>query len=315
MRDNKKICIVIPCYKASKSIKNVIDSIPDYVDLILVVDDFCPEKSGQIVERLKNEKIIIIYNSKNEGVGGATIKGFEKSIELKIDYTIKMDADGQMDSNYLYSLLKPLINDQCDFTKGNRLYYPKELKKMPIVRLFGNSILSFFVKFSSGYWDISDTTNGYIALKNEELKKIDLESLSKNYFFEINLLIESNIKNLVIKEVMMPSIYNDEKSNLKIKNIIITFPFLLLKGLIKRIFFKYFIYDFNIASVYIISGIPLFFFGVIYGTLNWIHNSKMNHLTPTGTIMISLLCIILGFQLLLQSITIDVMSTPKKKNE
>jgi len=182
-----------------------------------------------------------------------------------------------------------------------------------MIRLFGNSILSFFVKFSSGYWDISDTTNGYIALKNEELRKIDLDSVSKNYFFEINLLIESNIKNLVINEVKMPSVYNDEKSNLKIKNIIITFPFLLLKGLVKRIFFKYFIYDFNIASVYIISGMPLFLFGIVYGIINWIHNSKMNYFTPTGTIMISLLSIILGFQLLLQAISIDVMSTPKKK--
>jgi hypothetical protein len=232
---------------------------------------------------------------------------------MKMEYTIKMDADGQMDPNYIYPLIMPLIEDKCDFSKGNRLYYPKELKKMPMIRLFGNSILSFFVKFSSGYWDISDTTNGYIALKNEELRKIDLDSVSKNYFFEINLLIESNIKNLVINEVKMPSVYNDEKSNLKIKNIIITFPFLLLKGLVKRIFFKYFIYDFNIASVYIISGMPLFLFGIVYGIINWIHNSKMNYFTPTGTIMISLLSIILGFQLLLQAISIDVMSTPKKK--
>ena len=313
MKNNKKICVVIPCYKASNFIIKVINSIPDYVDLIIVIDDLCPEKCGKIVEKLNNDKIIIIFNSKNEGVGGATIKGFEKSIEMKMDYTIKMDADGQMDSNYIYPLIMPLIEDKCDFSKGNRLYYPKELKKMPMIRLFGNSILSFFVKFASGYWDISDTTNGYIALKNEELKKIDLDSISKNYFFEINLLIESNIKNLVINEVKMPSIYNDEKSNLKIKRIIITFPFLLLKGLVKRIFFKYFIYDFNIASVYIISGMPLFFFGIVYGIINWMHNSKMNYLTPTGTIMISLLSIILGFQLLLQAISIDVMSTPKKK--
>jgi hypothetical protein len=186
---------------------------------------------------------------------------------------------------------------------------------MPKIRLFGNSLLSFFVKFSSGYWEISDPTNGYIAISGSTLKLIDLDNLSKGYFFEIKLLIEANIKNLVIEEIKMPARYHGEISSLNISKTLLVFPFLLIKGLYKRILYKYFIYSFNLGSIYLLFGLPLFIFGVIFGIFNWCKYSNLNSFTPTGTIVISLLTIILGFQLLIQAITYDVISSPKNKHD
>ena len=136
-----------------------------------------------------------------------------------------------MAPEYILPLIEPLLYSNFDYAKGNRFYFSRELNSMPKWRLFGNSILSFFVKFSSGYWNISDPTNGFIALSKNMLQLIDFNSINKGYFFEINLLLEANLKNLVLCEVSMPSNYGDEKSSLKLYKIVIDFPYLLLKSL------------------------------------------------------------------------------------
>ena len=51
MKSNKKIAVVIPCYKVSKQIKEVVYSIPEFIDHIIVVDDACPEYSGNIAKK------------------------------------------------------------------------------------------------------------------------------------------------------------------------------------------------------------------------------------------------------------------------
>lgn len=310
---DKTITIVIPCYKVKGYILEVINSVPDFIDYIIIVDDQCPEKTGLYVNSLKYSNVEVIFNYENRGVGGATVVGFKRAIEINSDIIVKMDGDNQMDTNYLSELIVPIINNECDYSKGNRFHHFSELLKMPKIRLFGNSLLSFFVKFSSGYWEISDPTNGYIAISGSTLKLIDLDNLSRGYFFEIKLLIEANIKNLVIEEIKMPARYDGEISSLNISKTVLVFPFLLLKGLFKRILYKYFIYSFNLGSIYLLFGFPLFLFGVIFGILNWYKYSSLNSFTPTGTIVISLLTIILGFQLLIQAITFDVISSPKNK--
>jgi hypothetical protein len=309
----KKISIVIPCFKVLKHIEDVLNKIPSFIDNVIVIDDCCPEQTGHFVNSLDYKNVEVIFNDVNSGVGGATILGFKRAIEINSDVIVKMDGDNQMDPFYLIELIEPIVNKDCDYTKGNRFHHFSELLKMPKIRLMGNSILSFCVKFSSGYWEISDPTNGYIAFSGSTLKLIDLDNLNKGYFFEIKLLIEANIKNLVVEEIKMPARYEGESSSLSISKIVLVFPFLLLKGLYKRIIYKYFIYSFNIGSIYLLFGLPLFIFGIIFGVFNWVKYSSIDAFTPTGTIVISLLTIILGFQLLIQAITFDVISSPKKK--
>lgn len=311
---NIKKAIVIPCYRVSSILCDLIKDIPENkVDYIIVVDDGCPNRSGDLAKNLKKKNCTVIYHKKNQGVGGAVISGYRKALELGCDIIVKMDGDGQMAPSFLGKLIAPLTDDTVDYTKGNRFNCIDVFKKMPKVRLLGNSILSFIIKLVSGYWDIMDPTNGYTAIHRRVLEKIDLDKMSKGYFFEINMLIELNITNAVVRDVPIPVRYNREGSSLSILKVLIGFPPKLLKGFLKRIFMKYYIYDFNMASVYILFGVPLFLIGIVFGIREWMNSIITGQVRSAGTIMFAALPIIISFQMLLQAISIDIQKTPQRR--
>lgn len=317
MAEENKTAVVIPSYKVAKHIKDVLAGIPNNIDYIIVVDDKCPQNSGKIAEEIaiKDPRIHLVYHKKNGGIGTAVISGYKKALELNVDYIVKMDGDGQMNPNFIEKLLKPLIKNKADYTKGNRFKEPAYLKNMPRIRLLGNSMLSFLLKVCSGYWNIMDPTNGFTAIRTDMLKKFKFEKLSKRYFFESDMLIHLNIYNGVVKDIPMPAIYGDEDSSLHIGKILLRFPFQLKHRFIKRILYKYFFFDFNMGSVYTLVGIPMFFFGSIFGIYRWIYGVVHNEVNSTGTVMLAILPIILGIQFILQAIQIDINSVPKKKDE
>jgi len=313
MFNNQKIAVVIPAYKATAHLEQVIKGLPEIVDHIIVVDDKCPQNSGKIALNLQREdqRIIVIFHNENQGVGGAVVTGYKKALELDCDVVVKMDSDDQMDASYLPDLIKPLVEKQADYAKGNRFVDFKALRSMPGLRLFGNSILSFLVKACSGYWNMMDPTNGYTAISKCALQKINLDKVSKRFFFETDMLIRLNIQNTIVKDVPIPARYGNEKSTLSIRSTLFRFPFLLIKGLTKRFILKYLIYDFNMASVYIITGTPMLLWGIFYGLYKWVENTINHVATPTGTIMLSVLPLILGTQFVIAAINIDINSTPK----
>ena len=310
--DDAKTAVVIPAYRVADSLNNVVLSIPDIIDYIIVVDDNCPSLSGKHAEKLDRKNLVVLYHDRNQGVGGAMKTGYKKALDLGCDIVIKVDGDGQMDTAYLSALIEPLVKNKADYAKGNRFFDFTALKSMPKSRLFGNSILSFLVKMASGYWNVIDPTNGFTAIHRRALEKIKLDKLSQGYFFESDMLIHLNLVNAVVEDVYIPARYGNERSSLNITKSIFQFPPKLLKGLAKRIFFKYFIYDFNMASVYILIGSPLFLVSTIWGTLEWIESALTGEPRTAGTIMLIALPIIISFQMLLQAIHIDIHSIPKK---
>jgi dolichol-phosphate mannosyltransferase len=311
-----EIAIVIPYYNASNQIVKVIYGIPEYINYVILVDDCSKEPLP--IHDIKliinpNIKLIIINSPKNLGVGGATKLGFQKSLDLNAKITIKVDADNQMDLAYLPALINPLLKNKADFSKGNRFRDLKALKKMPVIRRFGNLILSFLIKAATGYWNVFDPTNGYFAIKNSFIQDLELSKLSNRYYFETSLLSELYFLKARILDVAMPSIYNDEKSNMALWKMPFLFSRKLVVTLFKRVLKEYFLYNFNIASLFISLGLPLFLFGIIFGTNSWVYYSNQNKFAPTGTIMITTLSIILGFQLLLQAVQFDITNSPKSK--
>ena len=186
----KKLCIVIPCYKVSEHIITVLRNIPsENINFIYVVDDDCPEFSGKIVENyvLANniKKIVVLKNKKNLGVGGATKRGYVEALKDNNDIIIKMDGDDQMDPNKINNLLKPLLNDEFDFAKGNRFFNLNDVGKMPKIRIFGNVLLSFFCKLSTGYWNTFDPTNGFTAINSKVARLIPFNKVSDNFFLKL----------------------------------------------------------------------------------------------------------------------------------
>ncbi|MBC8468067.1 MAG: glycosyltransferase family 2 protein [Planctomycetes bacterium] len=307
-----KIAVIVPCYRVSGTIEEVISILPNMIDHIIVIDDACPDNSGRFVEGLGYDKVDVIYHKRNQGVGGAVMTGYLKAMELGCDIVVKMDGDGQMDPAYLCDLIEPLKKNEADYTKGNRFVDFKMLRTMPKVRLLGNNILSFFEKVFSGYWHIMDPTNGYTAIHRNILEKLDLSKIARGYFFESHMLLHLNLINAVVKDVPIPARYGTENSSLNICKTLISFPPRLILGLFKRIFLKYFIYDFNMASVYLVLGIPLFLWGIGFGLYHWLDSAFSGNPKTAGTIMVAALPLILSVEMLLQAVNIDIQNTPRR---
>ncbi len=310
MQSENKIAVIIPYYNASKHIELVVKKLPDFICKIYIVDDCSLEPLPKSVsENFSN--VEVIKQEKNLGVGGATKAGFKKAISDQIDIVVKVDADDQMDTNYIESLINPLISNKSGYAKGNRFRDFKALKKMPFTRKLGNLMLSFLTKAATGYWNNFDPTNGFFAVKTSLLKELSFEKISNRYYFETSLISQLYFQDTIIKDVAMPAIYGDEKSNMNVWKMPFVFIPKLIKTFIQRIFKTYFIYDFNMSSIYMLLGFPLFIFGIFYGIYTWWFYSSQAIFTPTGTIMLITLTIILGFQLLLQAIHYDIIRAPK----
>jgi len=310
MLNQNKIAVVIPYYNASQHIVSVLVKLPKIIDTIYIIDD-CGNQTlpQQVLETFQN--VVYIKNDNNLGVGGATKTGFKAAIADKIDIVVKVDADDQMDTSYIEDLIKPLINNQADYSKGNRFRDFKALKAMPLTRKVGNLGLSFLTKAATGYWNNFDPTNGFFAVKTETLEKLDFDNIANRYYFETSLIAELYFQESRIKDISMPAIYGDEKSSMSVWKMPFVFLPKLFKTFIKRIIKSYFIYDFNMSSIYILFGLPLFLFGLIYGLYTWWFYSSQSIFAPTGTIMLVTLTIIIGFQLLLQAVHYDITKAPK----
>ncbi len=307
----KKVAVIIPSYRVKNKILSVLEDIPEYVDQIFVVDDKCPEKTGEFVASKNIDRVSVLFHDENQGVGGAVISGFKRALELQCDYFVKVDGDGQMDPKAIEQFLERL-DLGSDYVKANRFQDFVALRKMPKIRLFGNSVLSFWVKAASGYWNVMDPTNGYVAVNKKTLSRLQLDKISKDYFFEIDMLINLNIVGACVEDIPLSAKYEDEQSSLSITKTLRSFPQKIMKGLLKRVFLKYYIYDFNMLSLYLLFGLPLFFFGILWGGVHWIDSIVTKTPKPTGTVMIAVLCVVMGFQLLLQAINIDIFSGRKK---
>ena len=185
MVSGSEIFIIIPAYYAKETIQTVLESIPDFVHTIIVVDDCSPDNTTEIVKRCQqiDSRIVLVRHDRNQGVGGAVQTGYLLALEKGANVIVKMDSDGQMSPAYLQKLIDPIIAGDTDYTKGNRFLHEKELMRMPIMRRTGNLSLSFLTKMASGYWNIFDPTNGYTAISAEATRTLNFERLSKGFFF------------------------------------------------------------------------------------------------------------------------------------
>lgn len=305
------IVVVIPCYKVTPHIAQVINGIGDEVGKILVIDDKCPDESGKLVmDTVDDPRVEVIFRSENGGVGAAVKTGYKRAIALDADVVVKLDGDGQMDPALIPSFVSPILRGEADYTKGNRFFEVDVVNRMPVVRLLGNAILSFMTKLSSGYWNIFDPTNGYTAISGKLLSYLLLDKIANRYFFESDMLFRLNTIRAVVVDIPMNAIYGDEKSNLSVSHAIPVFLKNNLKNFGKRMFYNYFIRDFNYASIQLLAGSILTLFGFIYGGTNWVSHVQQGTLASAGTVMIAGLTFIVGVQMLLGFLQFDMTNVP-----
>jgi glycosyltransferase involved in cell wall biosynthesis len=310
MYKGKKIAVVVPAYNEEDHVGDVIRGIPDYVDYVLVVDDCSTDRTGAVVRGFESSdpRVRYVRNEKNLGVGGAILHGHEEALKLGSDIDVVMAGDNQMDPTYIPKLLDPIIDQDYDYVKGNRFLRNGHLRGMPKQRVFGNYTLTFMTKAASGYWNIFDPQNGYTALKMSTFEYLDREHISRKYQFENDLLIHLSVISAKVKDVAIPSRYDTEVSKIKMHKFIPQTLGFLTGRFFWRFYQKYIKFDFHPIALLVLAGLPLFTFGLIYsGYVTFTRLFDPPVVSPTtGTIMIAILPLFLGFQMLLTGLMIDV---------
>ncbi|WP_061532332.1 glycosyltransferase family 2 protein [Collimonas arenae] len=307
------IAVVIPSYKVTKHILGVISAIGPEVSRIYIVDDKCPDESGNYVEaHCTDSRVIVIRHEQNLGVGGAVMSGYRQAIKDGAEVIVKVDGDGQMDPALIPNFVGPILAGEADYTKGNRFFDLEEIRSMPPVRIFGNAALSLLTKLSSGYWDLFDPTNGYTAIHADVASHLPFDKISKRYFFETDMLFRLNILRAVAVDVPMDASYGEEVSNLKISKIVGEFLIKHLRNFSKRIFYNYYLRDISLASIELPIGIFMFLAGGIFGGWHWAISAKEGLATSAGTVMLSALPILMGLQLILAFLAYDIATVPTR---
>lgn len=307
MTKNLKIAAVIPCYKGGKVTLEVIRETLEFVDRVILVDDACPYETGKLAKKnFSDERIIVLFNEYNLGVGGSIKRAFKYLIETDFDIFIKIDADGQMDPKEIPKLLNPIINGKADVTKGNRFFNIEKLSSMPKVRLIGNLFISFFARAATGYWELFDSNNGFIAIDKKILKTINLNKLDDHYYFETDLLFRLGLSDAIIFQVPTEVRYDTEESSLKPIREIKHFSIKLLISFLKRIFYQYFLFDFNVGSIELILTLILGISALIWNLYAIISGMVLERLSSPGTTAISIILTISAIQFMLAFINYDV---------
>jgi dolichol-phosphate mannosyltransferase len=308
-----RIAVVIPCYKTKKHILDVIDRIGSEVSAVYVVDDCCPEGTGDYVKSVATDpRVQVVYNAVNLGVGGAVMAGYAAAITDGYDIFVKIDGDGQMDPALIPSFVSPILAGQADYVKGNRFFDPESLTGMPFVRLFGNAMLSFLTKLSTGYWHLFDPTNGYTAIHCEVAKHLPFQKISQRYFFETDILFRLSLQGAVVSDLPMSAHYADEESNLNIRKVIPEFLLKHCKNTAKRFFYRYLLRDFSLATLEFLLGMVLVVFGSIYGAVRWYISVHGGPPATSGAVMLAALPLLTGVQLLLAFFNYDILAVPKR---
>jgi glycosyltransferase involved in cell wall biosynthesis len=271
MYKNKTICVVIPAFNEASQIGGVIDTVPDYVDWIVIVDDSSTDDTASVVAQFQkhHSRVVLLRHDVNQGCGGALATGYIWARDNMMDIAVRMDGDGQMSPKDLPALLDPIARGMADYAKGNRLVSGEAYQKIPRIRYFGNAFLSLLTKIASGYWHVADFQSGYTAMNEKVLHTIEWQKMYKRYGQPNDLMVRLNIFNFKIADVPVEAVYHvGEKSGIRIKKVIFTISWLLLKMFFWRMKEKYIIRDFH----------PLVFFytlGAMFGLATVILFTRM----------------------------------------
>lgn len=309
MYRNMKVSVVIPAFNEERLIAKTVNSVPDFVDYIIVINDASSDNTQTELQNLtkSNKRITILDNAKNMGVGGSLIRGFKYALTSTDAEAIGiMPGDAQADTNFIEPMLNEFIDTGVDYIKANRFYHREALKAMPVYRQLGNIFISLLTKFSTGYYSISDTQNSYGFLRRSILEKVNFDFVKNRYDYENTMLIALSIASAKIKDHPVPAVYGDEVSTIKFLPTALRALRAVWVGFWQRIYYKYVLYSFHPIALFLFSGLFLGSVGLLYGvSIAW--RKIFEHLTPSvGTIMLIALPLYLGFQLVLTAILMDM---------
>ncbi len=308
MYKNLKVAAILPCYNEELLVNKTIATLPSFVDYIIAVDDCSKDTTWDKIRSAakKDKRVKPIHLEINEGIGGAYLHGFSEALDLGSDLVVTMAGDAQCNPLYISKMIDTLVENNLDYVKANRFFHLDELQQMPALRRIGNTIITILTKFSTGYYNIFDSQNGYGVFKRKTLETLPFNTIGRRYDYENTLLIALSIMNAKVRDEPVPAIYGEETSTIPVFKTTMRALRVVWRGFWKRIYYKYVLYGFHPIALFLIAGLFLSIVGIITALYILFVKVVYDASPTTGTVMLSVLPLILGFQLLLTALTMDV---------
>ena len=310
MLEGKSVAVVIPAYNEELLLPDTLAGIPGFVDRIYIVDDASRDATvGRAHAAAADDpRIAVIVLERNSGVGAAIVTGYRRALADRADITCVMAADKQMDPEDLVHLVTPVARGEVDYAKANRLFTGQAWKLIPHTRYLGNAALSFLTKIASGYWHVADSQSGYTAIALPTLERLDLDRLYPRYGFPNDLLVHLNVWNARVRDVPSRPIYGvGEQSGIRLRRVVPSIAWLLLKGFVWRMREKYVIRDFHPLVIFYVLGIVMTVVGFALGVLEVILRLTGEQITAASIVLVALL-LISGTQFVLFAMWFDMES-------
>ena len=299
------VAVVVPAHNESKLIGRVIETCPELVDHIVVVDDCSPDDTADAARAVGDPRLDLIRHEVNQGVGGSILTGHQRALELGADVMVVMAGDAQMDPEFLPALIDPIADGEAQFTKANRFYAYGSFTGMPKHRIFGNILMSFMTKAASGYWGLFDPLNGYSAVHRSALERLSFDRIAKRYDFENDLLIHLNILRVPARDVPIPAVYGEEVSGIRIGRVGFSMMRRLWRGFWHRIWRKYVVQSFSPVALMLFSGLAFVGFGLAVGVFI-IANTLGPPVASAGTVVLCVGPLLSGLHLLIFAMFLDI---------
>jgi glycosyltransferase involved in cell wall biosynthesis len=306
MVEGKRVAVVVPAFEEELLVAETIRGIPDFVDVIVVVDDHSGDATVARARETGDARLEVIEHEENRGVGGAIATGYARCRELEVDVTCVMAADNQMDPDELAALVGPVARGELEYAKANRLVSGEAWTLIPRSRYLGNAVLSLLTKIASGYWHVADSQAGYTALSLDALRRLDLERLYRRYGFPNDMLVHLNVQNARVRDVPSRPIYGvGERSGIRIRSVAPRIAWLLFKGFWWRLAQKYVIRYFHPLVFFYALGALMTVVGLALGLLVTILRLGWGNDITTPTIVLVALLLVSGTQFTLFAMWFD----------
>jgi len=307
--EGKTVAVVVPAYNEEKLIGNVLEPMPDFVDLVIVVDDASTDQTLAVAATYRarlGDRLLLIPHKENQGVGAAIVTGYRQALGRQIAVVVVMAGDAQMDPADLEPVVAPVARGEADYTKGNRLFRGESWRMMPHYRYLGNAVLSMLTKIASGYWHIADSQSGYTAIARIALECLDLDRIYQRYGVPNDILVKLNVGNFRVRDVSVKPIYNiGENSGIRLRKVIPTITWLLLRGFCWRLKEKYILRDFHPLVFFYGMGLTLFPVGTVFGLYLVWYRTSVGKVAATSALFAAFL-IISGLQALFFAMWFDM---------
>lgn len=303
------VAAVVPAHNEAMHIQRVIQTMPDVIDHIVVVDDCSSDATTELATAVGDPRVSVIRHPENTGVGGAILTGHKAAFALGADINVVMAGDGQMDPRFVTDLLEPIVEDGFGFAKADRFFSMDSFSGMPRHRVVGNIALSFATKLASGYWHLFDPQNGYTAIHRDTLERIPLDRIRHGYSFENDLLIHLNILRVPAVDVPIPAVYGDEVSGIRLRRVVPEIAGLLFHGFWKRFIYKYVLWSFSPIALFLLGGLSLTGFGLLVGA--WVVAHTLGTATAsTGSVLLAVTPFLLGMNMIMYALMLDIQESP-----